>query len=134
MKSLILLVLITTLSISASLARGPAVEDFVGIENEQPDVTPEGTEALFNFDKDVQAQAVIVKKATAPAPDQQSPWPLSAWFGVLIILAMPVVTWMLTMGHLKKQAAEAKSEVVNNVTPLPVRSRSEEKDDIKKAS
>lgn len=145
MKSLILLVLATTLTMSATLARGPAVEDFVGIENQEPDVTPEGTEALFNFEQEVaeyknkpETQAVINKKPvkTQTTSPSSSGWPLSTWFGILVVLAMPVLTWILTMGHLKRQSAAINggSDATNNVTPLPVRAKSEEKDDIKKAS
>jgi hypothetical protein len=145
MKSLILLVLASTLTLSASLARGPAVEDFVGIENQEPDVTPDGTEALFNFEQEVkeykdkpQTQAVINRKPlkAQTTSTTASGWPLSAWFGILVVLAMPVLTWILTMGHLKRQSAATSSAPAetNNVTPLPTRAKSEEKDDIKKAS
>ena len=145
MKSLIFLVLAVVLTYVEAHARGPAVEDFVGIESEQQDVTPEGTEALFNFEKDVKdyqnrpaetTQAVIVKKPVAGQnPAQNTSWPLSAWFGVAIVLALPLITWVLTMGHLKKRAAaRTTQELPSNVTPLPTRTRTEEKDDIKKAS
>jgi hypothetical protein len=146
MKSLCFLIFAVVLTLSGSFARGPAVEDFVGIENQEPDVTPEGTHALFNFQEDVKSyqdrpadqksnvelvktpEAQITTTATVPS----STWPLSAWFGALVILALPAVTWSLTMRHLKK--AEAVTDLPNNVTPLPTRTQKTDEDEIKKAS
>lgn len=145
MKSLVLFALTLTLTVATSFARGPAVEDFVGIESETPDVTPEGTEALFNFEQDVaeyqnrpqQKEAVIVHHPSAKAHQGTSSWPISAWLGVFVVLGLPVVTWLLTMRHLKARKAAVYSETLpNNVTALPTRSKTvaETKDDIKKAS
>lgn len=145
MKSLVLFALTLTLTAATSFARGPAVEDFVGIESETPDVTPEGTEALFNFEQDVakyqnrpqQTEAVIVHHPNAKAHQSTSSWPISAWLGVFVVLGLPVVTWLLTMRHLKaRKAAVFSGTLPNNVTALPTRSKTvaETKDDIKKAS
>jgi hypothetical protein len=146
MKSLSFLILAIVLTITGSYARGPAVEDLVGIENQEPDVTPEGTHALFNFQEDVksyqerpaaQKSNVEIRKApeaqsTTTATVPSSAWPLSAWFGALVILALPVVTWSLTMRHLKKE--EAVADLPDNVTPLPTRTQKTDEDKIKKAS
>lgn len=142
MKSLIFLVLATLLTLTGAYARKPAVEDFVGVESEHPDVTPEGTEALFNFESDVkqyqgrpaQAPQAVVNQRHSTTPTQQTSWPLSAWFGALVVLVLPFITWMLTMRHLKSRQTQAASELPSNVTQLPSRARTEEKDDIKKAS
>ena len=146
MKSLIFFALTLTLTATGSLARGPAVEDFVGIESETPDVTPEGTEALFNFEQDVanyqtqpakKSEAVIVHHPTSKMVKQTNSWPVSAWLGVFVILGLPVVTWLLTMRHLKARKLASYSETLpHNVTALPTRSETvtETKDDIKKAS
>ncbi|MFP5490773.1 MAG: hypothetical protein ACLGG0_04690 [Bacteriovoracia bacterium] len=146
MKSLSFLILAIVLTLTGTHARGPAVEDFVGIENQEPDVTPEGTHALFNFQEDVksyqerpadQKSNVEIRKApeakpTTTATVPSSAWPLSAWFGALVILALPVVTWSLTMRHLKKD--EAVADLPDNVTPLPTRTQKTDEDKIKKAS
>ena len=146
MKSLIFFALTLTLTVTGSYARGPAVEDFVGIESETPDVTPEGTEALFNFEQDVakyqnqpakKSEAVIVHHPMSKMGQQTQSWPVSAWLGVFVVLGLPVVTWLLTMRHLKaRQVATYSDTVPNNVTALPTRSKpaAETKDDIKKAS
>ena len=146
MKSLIFFALTLTLTATGSFARGPAVEDFVGIESETPDVTPEGTEALFNFEQDVakyqnqppkKSEAVIVHHPTSKMAQQTQAWPVSAWMGVFVILGLPVVTWVLTMRHLKASKVATYSDTVpNNVTVLPTRAKpaAESKDDVKKAS
>lgn len=148
MKSLTFLFFIAVLTISGGHARGPAVEDFVGIENQEPDVTPEGTQALFNFQEEVETfkqegprpAAVEIRKVQtlpqAPAPVTTSTsWPLSTWFGALVVLALPVVTWSLTMRHLKTtQPTAAETALPDNVTPLPTREAKKPADDIKKAS
>lgn len=146
MKSLIFFVLALTLTAAGSFARGPAVEDFVGIESETPDVTPEGTEALFNFEQDVakyqnqpakKSEAVIVHHPKMMKTHQTATWPLSAWLGVFVVLGLPVVTWLLTMRHLKTRSVATYGETLpDNVTALPARAKTatDTKDDIKKAS
>lgn len=147
MKSLIFLFFIVVLTVTGGHARGPAVEDFVGIENQEPDVTPEGTHALFNFQAEVEnfkkegprPSAVEIRKVEtlqqAPAPVTSSTsWPLSTWFGALVVLALPVVTWSLTMRHLKTQPVATQTSLPDNVTPLPAREAKKPVEDIKKAS
>lgn len=145
MKSLVLFAFTLSLTVSGSFARGPAVEDFVGIESETPDVTPEGTEALFNFEQDVakyqnqpakKSEAVIVHHPTSQMGAQTSSWPMSAWMGVFVVLGLPVVTWVLTMRHLKarKLTTVSTSETLpDNVTVLPTRAKTTD-EKIKKAS
>ncbi len=142
MKSVIYVLLLITLSFSTAIARGPAVEDFVGIEIEQPDLTPTGTHALFNFEQELTevkaeqapTQAVISKtdlKAASPT-SESSPW--AQWFGIVVILALPVVTWSLTMRHLNKRTEEV---LPDNVAIFPVKPKEKvaaSNDDIKKAS
>jgi hypothetical protein len=146
MKSLVFFALALTLAATGSFARGPAVEDFVGIESETPDVTPEGTEALFNFEQDVakyqnqppkKSEAVIVHHLESKKGQQTSSWPLSAWLGVFVVLGLPVVTWLLTMRHLRaNNVATSGDALPNNVTSLPTRAKAApaSDDDIKKAS
>lgn len=142
MKSVIYVFVLSALTLSTASSRGPAVEDFVGVEIEQPDLTPAGTHALFNFEQELTeaktepstAQAMITKtplRAAAPA-SETSPW--AQWFGIIVILALPVVTWSLTMRHLNQRTEEV---LPDNVAIFPVRSKDKmasESDDIKKAS
>jgi len=144
MKSVIYAALLTIITCSGIHARGPAVEDFVGIDIEEQDLTPSGTHALFNFEAELSGaattsaptQAVITKTQlkAASSSSETSPW--SQWLGVLVILSLPVVTWSLTMRHLNKTKDTAEA-LPDNVTlfPTKVRETSEVKDDdIKKAS
>ncbi len=145
MKSLIFLVLAIVLTLSgAAHARKPAVEDLVGIESETPDVTPEGTEALFNFQVDVKefnqktntpTQAVVQKKNIPSSQQTNGSWPIANWLGVLVVLALPFVTWMLTMRHLKNASTATLpvADLPTNITPLPLRENKKDSE-IKKAS
>lgn len=141
MKSAIYVLVLSTLTLTSALARGPAVEDFVGVEIEQPDLTPAGTHALFNFEEELSeakanqpaTQAVITKtELRAASTTETSPW--SQWFGIIVILALPVVTWSLTMRHLNKRTEEV---LPDNVAIFPVKAKEKApavNDDIKKAS
>ncbi len=149
MKSLIFLIFAILLTVSGSYARGPgrapAVEDFVGIESEAPDVTPAGTQALFNFESEVKSyqgrpqttQAVIVHATSTPVSTSSTSWPLAAWIGIAGVLALPVVTWLMTMRHLKtvEPVVTATTVVPDNVTPLRPKTTAEtEAEKYKKAS
>jgi uncharacterized membrane protein YtjA (UPF0391 family) len=148
MKSLIFLVIAVVLTISGSYARGPAVEDFVGIESEEMDLTPAGTHALFNFEKELRQkditptqQMAVIKSDIQTSTEQkivssQESGVASLLFGVFVILCLPVITWSLTMRHLNNRETQASAESLpDNVTPFPTRSeKSQPKDDdIKKA-
>src|SRR3954470_19143346 len=101
----LILLLILMASITVSFARGPAVEDFVGIEVDHPEQTPQGTEGLFNFEKDIQKFEI---KTTSPAISKAKmgvaygePKPVN-WFtitAILVVLGLPFVTWMLVMNR-----------------------------------
>lgn len=141
MKSVIYLFIAAILTLSGAHARGPAVEDFVGIDIEEQDLTPAGTHALFNFEQELnqagtqaRTQALIVKTELRAAAPQTETSPWSQWFGILVILSLPVVTWSLTMKHLNKKV---DVELPDNVTVLPIKAKnksSTDSDDIKKAS
>lgn len=105
-----LLVLAICLISAGSMAQGrkPAVEDFVGIEVEESEVAPQGSEALFNLQQDIskiEAQKPTpVKPAelTKPAPTPVSPTLL---FGIALAIALPLSVWFILMAHLKKKAS-----------------------------
>lgn len=151
MKSVIFLASTLLILVSAHArgpGRAPAVEDFVGIESATPDVTPAGTQALFNFDQDVKdyqgrpqaSSAVIIHSPTAATPVTTG-WPVTSWVGIAIVLALPLITWVLTMRHLKTVDVETKAtttagSVPDNVTPLRPKTVGEKGEDdvFKKAS
>lgn len=80
------LFLITLLTMSAALANGraPAVEDFVGVEPEGYQRTPQGTEVLFEFGNTV--KSVNTQSTTS--------WTNVTPFAVLVsFLLLPFVMW-----------------------------------------
>jgi hypothetical protein len=164
MKLSILYLLIISFHLQA---RSPAVEDFVGIDTpEIEESIPSGVHVLYNFQKElVDAQGekspypapeVVLRRADAPktsttnsqASNQQTNTSLGFWFGISTILALPLMTWFLTMRHLGKETSIASSnekiQTYDNVTPLPLAKKSsslektisdkEQDEDYKKAS
>jgi hypothetical protein len=93
-----------------TLARSPAVEDFVGIEVEQIEATPHGSETLFNLEQDLQKIEIVrqngpIEVATPPlkaAPAE--PMSAGAIFGIALILGLPLISWLLVMNHLRQKA------------------------------
>lgn len=109
--------LIFLLSSSFAFAQGraPAVEDFVGIEVEHPEQTPPGTEALFNFEKDMyryeesqeseKNQKTNSQELTQKQNGSATNWP--GTFALAFALGLPLVSWVLIMSHLRRKATEA---------------------------
>ena len=129
-------------------ARKPAVEDFVGIESTTPDIIPSGTEAMFNFNKEVTAYAKDgpsqpVVRYMKEQPKMESPTAstgsFSLWFGIGFVLALPMITWAVMSQHLKARDA-VRPAATATVTDLASRraekqaQTSSKPDDIKKAS
>jgi hypothetical protein len=95
---------------SFAQGRKPAVEDFVGIEVEHPESAPQGTENLFNFEKDMDQY-----QNTVTSPEQKiSSTPKSTnntneffrYIGVVLLLALPAVLSLLVMKRMKSKARE----------------------------
>ncbi len=131
MKILLILSLCCVVSFS-SWARKPAVEDFVGIETPEPEVIPQGTEALFNFDKDI-AQKDLPRKAVikniehVPVAnfEEKSTFPWAGLMGLLTLLALPLASWFTTSKKI--------DETLSPVSTLDDY-RKKDKENIKKAS
>lgn len=117
--------------------RSPAVEDFVGIEVDQPQVLPQGTESLYNLEQDMnklEASKRSPPGLTAPEDLSASFNPTSIIFGVSIFLGLPLVVWFLIMARLRKMAA---LESASNIEMLEKYRKEREKKNeasIKKAS
>lgn len=122
-------------SFSMAHARGPAVEDFAGVEMEGPDSPPQGTEGLFNFEKEMKDFSENQKNAKAPtlAPQSSEASSFSSYAGYSIILLLPLISWMLVLNHLK---AQARAQNVSNLQVLENYRKEKEKkqEEIKKAS
>lgn len=107
-RTLGFMLLIVT-QVNFAFARKPAVEDFVGIEVDHPEGTPQGTEGLFNFEKDM--DKFELKKAEPAKPAAQvatikseGPSALTAGLAVLFILGLPGMIWVMMMNHLRQKA------------------------------
>lgn len=136
------LILLVACQLSFAQGRGPAVEDFVGIEVEHPEATPQGTESLFNFEKDMTKfeqdkgkQLDASKKPTALS-QQQGPGSFTTTIAIAFLITLPLIIWFLMMNHLRSKAAV---ESASNIEVLEKyrRQREEAKknqEDIKKAS
>jgi hypothetical protein len=117
----IIFLLFTTLA--QAQGRKPAVEDFMGVEIEEVAFAPAGTEALFNFEKEVQN---LVQEEGQPSPRQQQPgqqfaeapaqaWSTSTMMGIIVLLGLPFLTWLLIMNHLRQKATQ---ETASNIEIL----------------
>lgn len=99
--------------------RKPAVEDFVGIEVEHPEAAPQGPESLVNLEKDIQtiqAEAYTVKKvAKKPTFHEEAtpaPWTATNTVAVILIIGLPLFSWLMVMNRLRKRASvESASNV-----------------------
>jgi len=132
--------ILTLMLISSQFAlanRGPAVEDFVGVDVEEPYFEPQGTEALFNFEKEIHKFEENKSKPFADKKSEQTnPSNSFTVFAFGLILGLPGIIWLMMMNHLK---SKAKIESANNIEVLEnYRKRREEankaKDTIKKVS
>lgn len=102
--------LLVVTQVAFAQGRGPAVEDFVGIEIDHPAGTPQGTEGLFNFEKDMdkfektKGQAFNSAKTDTSAPAQEGPSPVTTAVTVAFILGLPAFIWFMMMNHLRQKA------------------------------
>lgn len=102
-------ILLVVTQVSFAQGRKPAVEDFVGIEIEHPEATPQGTENLFNFEKDMTS---FVEKKGQPLNSNKidtsfhasAPSPLTAGLALFFLIGLPMIIWFMVMNHLKQKA------------------------------
>ena len=105
-------------SVTWAQGRKPAVEDFVGIEVEHPETTPQASESLVNLEKDIQtihAEAYTSVKTNPrkfSEPDASTPWSLTNTMAIVMLMGLPFMTWLMVMNRLRKKAtAESASNV-----------------------
>lgn len=98
--------------------RKPAVEDFVGIEIEHPEPTPQPSESLVNLEKDIQtihAEAYTSVKTNPrkfTEPESTIPWSATNTVALVMLMGLPFMTWLMVMNRLRKKAtAESASNV-----------------------
>jgi hypothetical protein len=123
---------------TASFAQGrkPAVEDFVGIEVDQAEVTPHGSEVLFNLEQDIKEIEAQKNRPALKQPQitESKGFGTTTLIGIGLILGLPMFLWLLMMNHLKKKAT---LESASNIEVLEKYRREREKkvdETIKKAS
>lgn len=91
-------------------SRGPAVEDFVGMDVEEAVFEPQGTEALFNFEKEI---VRFEENRSKPFNDnhvaQTETSNTLTMFTFAIILGLPGLIWLMMMNHLKSRAKVASA-------------------------
>ena len=99
------------------VGRKPAVEDFVGIDMEHHEPTPQGTDSLENLGKDIQtihAEAYTVRKTPKTLESSSSipEWNLGNIMALVLILGLPLFSWLLVMNKMRKRASvESASNV-----------------------
>lgn len=101
---------------SPSFARGPAVEDFVGIEVEEP-TNLHGAELLYNLEQDVTLITQTEKTPEKLSSLEAKPWTSSAVFALVTLLGLPLLIWSLIMNYFRKKAqaeSAANIEVLEN--------------------
>lgn len=116
---LLIAVVLFSSSLAWGIGRKPAVEDFVGIEVDHPETTPQGSESLVNLERDIQtieATAYTVKpvpkKPTLIPESTVSPWSTTNAVALAFILGLPLFSWLAVMSRLRKRASlESASNV-----------------------
>lgn len=106
-------------SVAWGVDRRPAVEDFVGIEVDHPESTPQGTDSLVNLEKDIQtihAEAYTVKhapkKTSFEANNETSSWGVVNSMALILFIGLPLFSWLFIMNRLRKRASvESASNV-----------------------
>ncbi len=105
-------------SVAWGVDRRPAVEDFVGIEVDHPESTPHGSDTLVDLGKDIQtihAEAYTVKSApkkTGFSSPAETSWGVVNSMAVLLIIGLPLLSWLFVMNRLRKRASvESASNV-----------------------
>lgn len=145
MKVTLMLFLISLVSFSAQ-ARKPAVEDFVGVEPENYQKTPEGTQVLFDFKKELSAKDFSSKEQ--PLFGSVSSNSSLGAYGLALFITLPFLMWFgLTRNvrgnnplQLKEEPAqqefkfESKMASSENIAKLEDYRKKEDKDSEKKAS
>ena len=129
-----ILLIAAPMAFAQGRGRGPAVEDFVGIEVEQAQGTPPGTEGLFNFEKDI--DKFEMRKVNSPAKitdtavtsKSEGPNDFTTAIGLAFLIGLPGLIWFFMMNNLRQKA---HIESASNIEVLEKYRR--EKQEAKKA-
>lgn len=119
--------------------RSPAVEDFVGIEVDQGEATPAGSEVLYNLEQDLnkieaEKNKPVQKIAATPVAAESSGFSMKTIFAITLVIGLPLMVWLMIMYQMKKKAT---LESASNIKVLEKYRKDREKkseESIKKAS
>lgn len=128
MKFIVLSVLLSFFVANSAVARKPAVEEFVGIETEHFDKTPQGTEVIFEFGNMVQVKNVEIQSTNG-----------TNFVAPLMIVGFLFLPFLMWFGITRKTKSVVKTEESHsqhdNITKLDdFRSTESHEEEVKKAS
>ena len=126
-------ILLIISQVSFAQGRGPAVEDFVGIEVDHPEGTPQGTEGLFNFEQemnkfDTTKKTPVNSVKSVASVKVDGPNGVTTAIAIAFILGLPGLIWFFMMNNLRQKA---HIESASNIEVLEKYRR--EKQEAKKA-
>lgn len=104
-RTLGLCLLFLSISVVAHANRSPAVEDFVGIEIDQPEATPHASDTLFNLEQDM--TKLEESRTNPPKPElvePSKPWSAFSMLAVVLGVGLPTFVWLTIMAHLRRKA------------------------------
>jgi hypothetical protein len=116
-RTFIILGFLLSGQIWGEVGRKPAVEDFVGIEIEHPETTPQGTDSLVNLEKEIQtisAEAYTLKarKKSIQTRPETITWSVTNTMAIVVFMGLPLISWLFVMNRLRKRASiESASNV-----------------------
>lgn len=120
--------------------RGPAVEDFVGIEVDQLESTPSPSEALYNLENDL--NKVVAKQTVKNNPQvvkiqatpEKTPMSPTGLLSIALFIFMPLTIWFFVMNRLRQKATIESASNIEVLEKYRKERESRKNQDIKKAS
>jgi hypothetical protein len=114
--TLALVCLVLSANVMAAPGRSPAVEDFVGIEIDEPKTSPADQGSLVNLERDLQelekieakayvANAVTPKEHVMAQDNQFIQWNVTNLVAWTLLFGLPLLSWFMAVSHLRKKAS-----------------------------
>ncbi len=135
MKFHFLALTLMLLSLSAlGTGRSPAVEDFVGIEVEESALEPQGTEVLFNFEREITnykpQEKANPKQHWISEPTSTS----SNYVGIALLVGLPALSLFLVMGRFRQKALFESASNIEVLEKYRKEREAKKSEEIRKAS
>lgn len=103
MTKILVIITLATLSVSALADRKPAIEDFVGVETANYQVTPPGSEFAFNFGNHIGATSHNFLNSISTSQ-------MISIIAILGLLTLPFLMWVGIVRSAKVSEASISSE------------------------